>query len=41
MAREDVTALLIAWNKGDSAANSRSMPLVHDDLRPWPAAGCA
>jgi RNA polymerase sigma factor (TIGR02999 family) len=33
MAAEDVTALLIAWSKGDSAANSRLMSLVYDDLR--------
>jgi RNA polymerase sigma factor (TIGR02999 family) len=33
MAREDVTALLVAWNKGDAAANSRLMSLVYDDLR--------
>jgi len=28
-----VTALLVAWNKGDRAANSRLMSLVYDDLR--------
>ena len=33
MAREDVTALLVAWNRGDPAANSRLMSLVYDDLR--------
>lgn len=33
MAHEDVTALLVAWNTGDSAANNRLMSLVYDDLR--------
>lgn len=33
MAPLDVTALLVAWSKGDSAANGRLMSLVYDDLR--------
>lgn len=33
MATEDVTALLVAWSKGDAAAASRLMALVYDDLR--------
>jgi RNA polymerase sigma factor (TIGR02999 family) len=33
MVRENLTALLVAWNKGDAAANSRLMSLVYEDLR--------
>jgi RNA polymerase sigma factor (TIGR02999 family) len=33
MAPPDVTALLVAWNTDDRAANSRLMSLVYDDLR--------
>jgi RNA polymerase sigma factor (TIGR02999 family) len=33
MARVDVTALLVAWNQGDSGAHSRLLSLVYDDLR--------
>ena len=33
MAPPDVTALLVAWKNGDSAANRRLMSLVYDDLR--------
>lgn len=30
---EDVTALLVAWGRGDAAALERALPLVYDDLR--------
>jgi RNA polymerase sigma factor (TIGR02999 family) len=33
MAIEDVTALLLAWGRGDPAANSQLMAVVYDDLR--------
>jgi DNA-directed RNA polymerase specialized sigma24 family protein len=33
MPSSDVTSLLVAWNKGDSGANSRLMAAVYDDLR--------
>jgi DNA-directed RNA polymerase specialized sigma24 family protein len=33
MSQDDVTAWLVAWGKGDPAANSRLMEAVYIDLR--------